>query len=71
MYHDKQMIKMVKNSITYKLSGASMVVAGMLSDAQELLNAGQQDMANAQVNKAKEVLFAIMDGELIGTVSRD
>jgi hypothetical protein len=71
MYHDEQMIKMVKNSITYKLSGASMVVAGMLSDAQELLNAGQQDMANAQVNKAKEVLFAIMDGELVGTVNRD
>ena len=71
MHHDEQMIKMVKNSITYKLSGASMVVAGMLSDAQELLNAGQNKMANAQVNKAKEVLFAIMDGQLVGTVDRD
>ena len=71
MHHDEQMIKMVKNSITYKLSGASMVVAGMLSDAQELLNAGQNKMANAQVNKAKEVLFAIMDGQLVGTVNRD
>ena len=71
MQHDEQMIAMVKNSITYKLSGASMVVAGMLSDAQELLNAGQNKMANAQVNKAKEVLFAIMDGQLVGTVNRD
>ena len=71
MQHDEQMIAMVKNSITYKLSGASMVVAGMLSDAQELLNAGQNKMANAQVNKAKEVLFAIMDGQLVGTVDRD
>jgi hypothetical protein len=71
MHHDEQMIKMVKDSITYKLSGASMVVAGMLSDAQELLNAGQNKMANAQVNKAKEVLFAIMDGQLVGTVNRD
>ena len=71
MHHDEQMIKMVKNSITYKLSGASMVVAGMLSDAQELLNAGQNKMANAQINDAKRVLFAIMDGQLVGTVNRD
>ena len=71
MQHDKLMIKIAKDSITYKLSGGHMLVAGMLSDAQELLLAGREGMANAQINDAKRVLFAIMDGELVGTVNRD
>lgn len=58
----------VQNSITYKLTGANMVVAGLMSDAQELLT---EDFYNAEaarqtLNRAKYLLFKIMDGQIPG-----
>jgi uncharacterized protein with PhoU and TrkA domain len=54
----------VEDSITYKLTGALMLAASILSDAQELLAAGDQARANEHINDAKRVIFMVMDGEL-------
>jgi hypothetical protein len=63
-------IELVKDSITYKFTGANMVVAGLMSDAQELIAGGAQDRSRQTLNIAKHILFLIMDGELVGTVER-
>lgn len=54
----------VEDSITYKLTGALMLAASILSDAQELLAAGDRARANEHINDAKRVIFMVMDGEL-------
>jgi hypothetical protein len=77
MSKDIQMFGMTKDaireeymeSITAKLSGLEMVVAGILSDCQEILTQGQSDsirMQNEervrkQLNVAKFILFEMMD----------
>jgi hypothetical protein len=67
-------IESVKESMTYKFTGGNMIVAGLMSDAQELiagcaqeLIAGcAQDRARQTLNIAKFIMFKIMDGELVG-----
>ena len=54
----------VEESITYKLTGALMMAAGLLSDAQELLSMGANAQSNEAINDAKRVIFMVMDGEL-------
>lgn len=49
-------------SITAKLSGLEMVVAGILSDVQETLPAGDRSMAK-QLNIAKFILFEMMNAK--------
>ena len=46
-----------------------MIVAGLMSDAQELLALGENEQARKTLNCAKAILFKIMDGELVGTVA--
>lgn len=68
-------------SITAKFSGLEMVVAGILSDCQELMSMGQSDsirMRNEervrkQLNVAKFILFEMMDQreEMVLTSSDD
>ena len=66
---ESQMREAVESSITFKFSGPAMVVAGMMSDAQEMINTeyGEVDSMRAedarqQLNRAKFVLFTyIMD----------
>jgi hypothetical protein len=61
----------VESSITFKVSGPAMVAAGILSDAQEMINTeyGEIDSMRAEdarqaINRAKFVLFTyIMDKE--------
>lgn len=60
-------LESVTNSITYKLSGGNMVVAGLMSDAQEQMAFGDVEGARQTLNRAKGLLFAIMDGELTGS----
>ena len=60
----------IVNSITYKISGANMIVAGLMSDAQEQLAHGDAEGARQTLNRAKHLLFRVMDGELVGTVAR-
>lgn len=47
--------------LTARLSGMEMVVAGILSDSQELLSMGRTEAARKQLNIAKFVLFEMMD----------
>jgi len=54
----------VEESITYKVTGALMMAAGLLSDAQELLSVGANAQSNEAINDAKRVIFMVMDGEL-------
>ncbi len=54
----------IEDSITYKLSGALMMAASILSDSQELLGMGDHGRANEAINDAKRVIFMVMDGEL-------
>lgn len=61
-------IQQVKQSMTYKLSGGNMVVAGLMSDAQELMLYNDAERARQTLNIAKAILFAIMEDELVGTV---
>ena len=58
------------DSITYKCSGGNMVVAGLMSDAQELMAMGNTERARQTLNIAKHVLFNITDGQLVGSVER-
>ena len=61
------------NSLTANLSGLEMVVAGILSDCQELMTQGQSDrirMQNEervrkQLNVAKYILFQMIEKETI------
>lgn len=65
-----EFVDSIKDSITYKLTGANMVVAGLMSDSQEMMAHGDTEMARQTLNCAKHILFMIMDGELVGTVER-
>ena len=47
----------VKDSITYKVSGGVMVLAGLLSDAQELMVGDDIDTARKYLNRAKSLMF--------------
>ena len=60
-------VESVKDSITYKFTGGNMVVAGLMSDAQELMAHGDTERARQSLNIAKTIMFKIMDGELVGT----
>jgi hypothetical protein len=69
MSKENQMFGMTKDaireeymeSITAKLSGLEMVVAGILSDCQELTECGQSERVRQQLNVAKFILFDMMD----------
>jgi hypothetical protein len=68
---EAQMREAVESSITFKLTGPAMIVASMMSDAQEMVSYGPYDsdtLANIMedqrqlLNRAKFVLFTyIMD----------
>ena len=50
-------------SLTARISGLEMVVAGILSDSQELLSMGRTEDVRKQLNIAKFVLFEMMDAK--------
>ena len=64
---DAGMREAVESSITFKFSGPAMVVASMMSDAQEMMAYEQPDFNTIEdqrqlLNRAKFVLFTyIMD----------
>jgi hypothetical protein len=60
-------IESVKESMTYQFTGGNMIVAGLMSDAQELMAFGDTERARQTLNVAKTILFNIMDGKLVGT----
>jgi len=60
-------IESVKESITYQFTGANMVIAGLMSDAQHLMSFNDTERARQTLNIAKTLTFMVMDGELVGT----
>lgn len=56
----------VRRSTTYRFTGGNMIVAGLMSDAQELMAMGEIETARQYLNRAKSVLFDIMDGTMSG-----
>jgi hypothetical protein len=51
-------------SITARLSGLEMVIAGLLSDCQELISFGNKqatDQARKNMNIAKHILFKMIE----------
>lgn len=60
----------MRESATYKCVGANMIIAGLMSDAQELMAHGDVERARQVLNLAKSVLFDVMDGEMVGCVER-
>ena len=66
---EAQMREAVESSPTFKFSGPAMVVAGMMSDAQEMMAYEQPDFNTIEdqrqlLNRAKFVLFTYnMDRE--------
>ena len=54
----------VRDSISYRLSGGGMIVAGLMSDAQELMALGDTETARQYLNRAKALVFDMMDAEI-------
>ena len=50
-------------SLTARLSGLEMVVAGILSDCQELTAMGRSEDVRKQLNVAKLFLFEMMEAK--------
>jgi hypothetical protein len=50
-------------SLTAKFSGLEMVIAGILSDCQELTERGQSEQVRKQLNVAKFILFEMMNAK--------
>jgi len=65
-----QYLASIRRSATYQLSGANMIVASLMSDAQEELAMGRDERVRQTLNCAKAVLFEIMDGNLVGNLAR-
>jgi hypothetical protein len=64
----------IERSMTFKVSGPAMIVAGMLSDIQEMMAYGPygsetlsniQEDQRQQLNRAKWVLFEYMSEERV------
>ena len=55
-----EFIANVEDSITYKTAGPLMVVAGLMSDAQELMAFNDVESARQTLNRAKALLFRDM-----------
>jgi len=66
----EKFIAQIKSSASYKLGGAGIVVAGLMSDAQEEIAMGANERARQSLNRAKAILFEIMDGKMILEVPR-
>lgn len=53
-----------KASMTYRFTGGFMLVAGLMSDAQELMSYGSVEEARQTLNRAKYLQFKIAAGEM-------
>jgi len=57
-------VNSVKQSFTYCAGGSAMIIAGLMSDAQEQIEHNNTDGATQTLNKAKHLLFLAMEGDL-------
>ena len=65
-----QFIAQIRSSASYKLGGAGIIVAGLMSDAQEEILMGANERARQSLNRAKAILFECMEGNMILDVPR-
>lgn len=61
---EADIIESVEDSITFKMSGIEMVIAGYLSDAQEMIAVGDSNRARQYINIAKMLIFKKVDAEV-------
>jgi hypothetical protein len=65
-----EFIDSITDTLAYRGCGADIIVAGLMSDAQELMAHDDVEGARKTLNRAKAVLLKIMDGNLTGSRSR-
>jgi hypothetical protein len=58
-----EILEMIEDSLTFKMSGIGMVIASYLSDAQELIEFNDKNRARQYINIAKMLIFEKMDAE--------
>ena len=58
-------VENMAETISYQANGVSMIIAGLMSDAQEELQNGDNEGARKTLNIAKNILFRAADGDLI------
>ena len=58
-----EILEMIEDSLTFKMSGVGMVIASYLSDAQELIEFNDKNRARQYINIAKMLIFEKMDAE--------
>ncbi len=54
----------IKQSFAYCASGSAIIIAGLMSDAQECLAGEDNESARQTLNRAKHLLFLCMSGKL-------
>ena len=57
-------VEQVMDSFSYRAGGVGMVIASMMSDAQEELSFESKEAARKTLNRAKHLMFLAMDGKL-------
>jgi len=62
-------VERLVETTTYKYDGVSMIIAGLMSDAQEQLESGDNEGARKNLNIAKNILFRAAHNDL--TFSRN
>ena len=58
-----EILEMIEDSLTFKMTGIEMVIASYLSDAQELIEFNDKNRARQYINIAKMLIFEKMDAE--------
>jgi len=59
-----EFVASVAKSFTYEVGGVNMIVAGLMSDAQEQMAFGDIESARQSLNRAKALLFRAMESKL-------
>ena len=59
-----EILEMIEDSLTFRMSGIGMVIASYLSDAQELIEFNDKNRARQYINIAKMLIFEQMDAEV-------
>ena len=59
-----EILEMIEDSLTFKMSGIEMVIASYLSDAQELIEFNDKNRARQYINIARLLIFEKMDAEV-------
>lgn len=59
-----EFVSNIKESFTYNAGGIGMVIAGLMSDAQEQIEHQDTEGARHTLNRAKHLMFLALSGDL-------